>query len=191
MDIEHLPTEIGERKSVTNWTDDKITPHTWELLFDAARCAPSSWNHQPARYVAVTNQDAIAAVVECLHRTNKWAIKAAGLVVQVACPTDDDRIDGKDYYLYDCGLAMMSLVYQAQVLGLSARQMIGWDEQALKTVLQIPNSYRVVVVTGLGYPSNSFISTSLAEAKRRLTNQHKRNALQHMLSWQHWQGADQ
>lgn len=190
MGKEQLAIEIVERKSATNWTGQQISHETWELLFDAARCAPSAWNRQPARYIAVTNRDSIRALTDCLHRTNRWAKKAAGLVVQVACPTDDDRIDGKDYYLYDCGLAMMSLVYQATILGLSTRQMTGWDELSLKACLDIPDSYRVVVVTGIGYPSNSTVSTSLAEAKRCVTGQQKRYALKHILSWQHWEGAD-
>lgn len=186
-----LAPEIIERKSVTNWTDRTISCHTWDLLFEAARCAPSSWNHQPARYVAVTKHDHIRTMTDCLHRTNTWASNAAGLVVQVACPTDDDQIDGKDYYLYDCGLAMMSLVYQATVLGLSARQMIGWDESSLKVRLGIPDSYRVVVITALGYPSQTVVSTSLAEVRRRMTSQHKRYASKHIVSWQHWGGREQ
>lgn len=181
-----LAREIAERKSVTNWTEQKISSEIWAVLFEAARSAPSSWNHQPARYIAVTEPDSIQAVADCLHRTNRWAEKAAGLVVQAACPTDDDQIGGKDYYLYDCGLAMMSLVYQATVLGLSARQMIGWDEHALKACLGVPQPYRIVIVTGLGYPSTSLVSTSMEEAKRHLTGQHKRYDVQHILSWQHW-----
>jgi nitroreductase len=186
MDHQRLALEISERKSLTNWTDQKISHETWALLFEAARAAPSSWNHQPARYVVVTDRTSMQRLCDCLHRTNRWAEKSAGLVVQVACPTDDDRIDGKDYYLYDCGLAMMSLVYQATMLGLSARQMIGWDESSLKACLGIPTEYRVVVVTGLGYPSEAPWSDSLAQTKRQLTSQHKRYALKHLLSWQQW-----
>ncbi|GMA51329.1 nitroreductase [Alicyclobacillus contaminans] len=190
MDQLQLAPEIAERKSVTNWTDQKISREAWELLFEAARRAPSSWNHQPARYIAVTTPENIRALSDCLHRTNRWAEHAAGLVVQVACPDDDDRIDGKDYYLYDCGLAMMSLVYQAQILGITARQMIGWDESAVKDCLGIPSEYRVVVITGLGYPSVSPLSTSLAQIKRQATCQHKRYALKHLLSWQRWEDTE-
>jgi nitroreductase len=52
-----LVQEIAERKSVTNWTDKKISPETWAVLLEAARRAPSSWNHQPARYVLVDDEE--------------------------------------------------------------------------------------------------------------------------------------
>lgn len=181
-----LVPEIAERKSLTNWTHDKISHDTWELLLEAARTAPSSWNQQPARYVAVTHVANIQALCSVLHRTNAWAAHAAGIVVQVACPDDDNRVDGKDYYLYDCGLAMMSLVYQAQALGLTTRQMIGWDEAGVKAHLGIPERYRVVVMTGLGYPTASGFAARFAHVKRKVTSQDKRYALEHLLSFEQW-----
>lgn len=184
-----LASEIAERKSVTNWTKQKCTAEVWECLLEAARCAPSSWNHQPARYILIQKEGNIKKLANAFHRTNKWAANAAGLIVQVANPDDDDRISGKDYYLYDCGLAMMSLVYQAQVLGLSCRQMIGWDEAEVKQQLNIPPHYRVVIITALGYPDHSFISSTSQELKRTLTQQHKRYQSKHISSWEEWNGG--
>jgi nitroreductase len=183
-----LAPEIAERKSVTNWTKQKISKDMWELLMEAARRAPSSWNHQPARYIQIQNEGNIKELSNAFHRTNKWAAKAAGLIVQVANPEDDDCVSGKDYYLYDCGLAMMSLVYQAQLIGLSCRQMIGWDETEVKKQLSIPPAYRVVVVTALGYPSSSFVSNISQEIKRTLTQQYKRYDTKHISSWEQWNG---
>lgn len=181
-----LAAEIEERKSITNWSARKIEMDTWSCLFEAARRAPSSWNHQPARYITVNEKSDIRALCNTLHRTNSWAEKAAGLIVQVAAPEDDDRIDGKEYYLYDCGLAMMSLIYQAQVLGVTTRQMIGWDEAAVKSLLIIPDRYRVVVIAGLGYPSESAVSEQGAMLKRRLTAQHTRFNMKHLVFWKKW-----
>jgi nitroreductase len=185
-----LAPEIAERKSITNWSQQKCSKEDWELLLEAARSAPSSWNHQPARYVLLENEVNIKRLSNAFHRTNKWAAHAAGLIVQVANPEDDDRVSGKDYYLYDCGLAMMSLVYQAQIMGLTCRQMIGWDEAQVKQMLNIPSNYRVVVITAIGYPSSSFISNGAQDLKRTLTQQHKRNSAKHISSWEQWIGDD-
>jgi nitroreductase len=185
LEIELAP-EIADRKSVTNWENREIALETWNCLFEAARRAPSSWNNQPARYIAVTEKEDILKLCSALHRANGWAGKAAGLLVQVAAPEDDDRVDGKDYYLYDCGLAMMSLIYQAQVLGITTRQMIGWDEAEVKSILMIPGRYRVVIVAGLGYPSDSLFSKQMVELKRHLTHQHKRFDMKHLVFWQNW-----
>jgi nitroreductase len=186
---ESLAFEIKERRSQTNWTNQAISTHVWDLLIEAARCAPSSWNHQPSRYILLKEIDLIKKVVSAFHRTNSWASKAAGLIVQIGNPLDDDRVDGKDYYLYDCGLAMMSLIYQGQVMGLTSRQMIGWDEKEVKQLLQIPDPYRVVVITALGYPSSSSLSQGIAEAKRVFTQQNKRYQVDHIAYWNTWKGG--
>jgi nitroreductase len=186
--IKTLAPEILERKSVTNWTKQKWANDVWELLMEAARRAPSSWNHQPARYILIQNEENIKRLSNAFHRTNKWAANAAGLIVQMANPEDDDRVNGKDYYLYDCGLAMMSLVYQAQLMGLSCRQMIGWDEREVKKLLNVPSEYLVVVITAIGYPSSSIISQTSQELKRTITQQHKRYDTKHISSWEKWNG---
>ncbi|MHB1630123.1 MAG: nitroreductase family protein [Bacilli bacterium] len=186
-----LLPHIATRQSVTNWTREPISADAWDLLFEAARRAPSSWNRQPARYVAVTDRASIRKLSEVIHRCNRWAARAAGLVVQMACPADDDRVDGKEYYLYDCGLAMMSLVYQAQAMGITARQMIGWDESDIRVLLGIPERYRIVVVVGLGYPAKHGLSATIAARKRQITAQHKRFATGHIVHWQRFGGRAQ
>ncbi|NRD77748.1 nitroreductase family protein [Bacillus sp. BRMEA1] len=183
-----LAREIMERKSITNWTKQKCSMDVWELLLESARRAPSSWNHQPARYIILQNESNIQKLASAFHQTNKWATHAAGLIVQIADPDEDDRVAGKDYYLYDCGLAMMSLVYQAQLMGLSCRQMIGWDETLVKSLLNIPPNFRVVIITAIGYPSSSAFSQTSQELKRTLTQQHKRYGIKHISWWEQWNG---
>jgi nitroreductase len=183
-----LVPEIAERSSVTNWTTKQISEEVWTVLFEAARRAPSSWNHQPARYVAVHEEAAKRCLCDALHRCNRWAEKAPGLIVQVACPEDDDKVAGKEYYLYDCGLSMMSLVYQAQALGITSRQMIGWEEDEVRSILGIPEKYRIVVITAIGYPSVSPVSEAVAQVKRHATAQHKRHKVENTVFWQAWGG---
>lgn len=191
MQTEGLLPEIEDRKSVTNWKNLMIRNEHWELMLEAARRAPSSWNHQPARYVLVTEREHIERLAQTVHRTNGWAVNAAALVVLAAAPEDDDRVGGKDYYLYDCGLSMMSMIYQAQALGITSRQMIGWDEEQVKGCLSIPNRYRVVVITAIGYPEETGVTSKLADWKRTLTGQHKRYAVEHTVYWQRWgEGSD-
>lgn len=83
-----LAPEITERKSVTNWTKQKCAKDVWDLLMEAARRAPSSWNHQPARYILIQNEENIKKLSYAFHLTNKWAVDAAGLIVQTANPKE-------------------------------------------------------------------------------------------------------
>lgn len=186
---EKLAKEIEERRSQTHWSKRNLSAHAWELLIEAARRAPSSWNHQPARYILLKDGPSIKKAVSAFHRINDWASKASGLIVQIADPRKDDRIEGKDYYLYDCGLAMMSLVYQAQFMGLSSRQMIGWDETEIKQILHIPEPFRVVVITALGYPDTSAFRQCFQDAKRAVTQQNRRFKADHIAYWHSWKGV--
>lgn len=181
-----LAPAIHYRQSTTDWSPQPLQPIVWEVLLEAARRAPSSWNHQPARYVVVDHQQTKKRLMSVVHRGNAWAGKSPGWVVQFACPADDDIIDGKPYYLYDCGLAMMSLIYQAQVLGLVARQMIGWDEQGVKEVLALPKHVRVVVITALGYPPTTSFARRMTHFRRRMTQQHKRFSVEYIAAREHW-----
>ncbi|WP_162297080.1 nitroreductase family protein [Sporolactobacillus pectinivorans] len=188
-DVENeLAPEILQRKSVSHWNGEKCSEEIWDLLIEAARLAPSSWNHQPARYIIIKDEKNIRALSQCLHRTNQWVSDASGLIVQVAKQEDDDRTDGKDYYLYDCGLAMMSLIYQAQIMGLMCRQMIGWDERQVKQRLDIPEPYRVVVITALGFPSKSGFRSTVQDLKRNLTQQNRRYKVNQVFFREKWNG---
>ncbi|MBS4174955.1 nitroreductase family protein [Bacillus sp. FJAT-49736] len=189
-EVNTLALEIMERKSVTNWTEQQCSRHTWDLLIEAARRSPSSWNHQPARYILLDEKESILKIENALHRTNRWALKAAGLIVQVANPEDDDQIAGKDYYLYDCGVAMMSIIYQATIMGITCRQMIGWDEAEVKRILQIPKEFRIVVITAIGYPTSSGLSKITNELKRKCTGQDKRYHPKHTFFWGTWNGGN-
>lgn len=82
----------------------------------------------------------------------------------------------------------MSLVYQAQLMGLSCRQIIGWDETEIKKLLNIPSTYLVVIITAIGYPSSSKISQVSQDLKRTITQQHKRYDKKHICSWEKWNG---
>jgi nitroreductase len=184
-----LALEIESRRSTTAWRQEKVSRDTWATLLEAARRAPSSWNHQPARYIVIDDDRQKSVLCRGLHRTNRWAEKAPGLIVQVARPEDDDISFGQPYYLFDCGLAMMSLVYQAQSMGISTRMMIGFDEADVRETIQLPTTYRIVVMAGLGYLSDSTFAGTINHLQRRVTGQNKRYAVEDIVSWQVWGGT--
>lgn len=186
---DEVAPEMITRQSVTHWRAEKMTDATWALLIEAARRAPSSWNHQPARYIVIDDDEQRAKVCRGLHRVNRWAARAPALLVQVARPSDDDIVSGQPYYLYDCGLAMMSLVFQAQRLGIYSRMMIGFDEDDIRNVTQIPADYRIVVMAGLGYLSDSKLAEKMQHVRRRVSGQHKRYSAKDIVSRQVWGGA--
>ncbi|MGE3343197.1 MAG: nitroreductase family protein [Vicinamibacterales bacterium] len=125
-------------------------------LFEAARWAPSSRNEQPWRFVVVDRRqqpELHARVVETLSRGNQaWAPAAPLLVaVVVKLHVGDDPAAANRHAYYDTGHAVGLLTMQAQALGLSVRQMEGFDRQGATAVLRIPESYEIAVVMAMGY----------------------------------------
>ena len=105
-----LPT-IETRRARRAITDQSIDRETLDVLFHAALLAPSCANNQPWRFVIVEDEAVLDRVKEHLTGGNYWA-KVSSAIVAVASRVDlDCRIpDGREYYLFGCGMAAMNLM---------------------------------------------------------------------------------
>lgn len=122
-------------------------------LLEAARWAPSSGNSQPWRFYVINSPEALAKAHTALHPGNqRWANRAPLMLLICANPADDGDINGQPLYLLDCGLAVENLLLQGTEEGLVVHPIAGWDEAAMRAVMEIPHPYRIVVVIVIGYP---------------------------------------
>ena len=66
---------------------------------------------------------------------------------------------GTDYHLIDIGIAGEHFVLQAEDLGLGTCW-IGWfDEEAIKSILNVPKDKKIDVLLALGYYNEDGMST--------------------------------
>lgn len=124
-------------------------------LFEAARWAPSSFNEQPWRFFVACRDEAPLGwrtLMDTLTARNQsWAAAAPALVL-VAVKTTFDRggaVNQMAYY--DAGQAVGFLSLQATSQGLSIRQMEGFDREAAREKLRIPDGFDPAVVMAVGY----------------------------------------
>jgi nitroreductase len=126
---------------------------TDELIRDLASCAslaPSCFNNQPTRFVFVHGARALGEMHRALNRGNEWA-RAASLIIAVHGRTEDDCVTGgREYYLFDAGLAVAFLVLRATERGLVAHPIAGYDEEAVREILAIPEDSRVITLVIVG-----------------------------------------
>ena len=124
-----------------------------EKILDAARLAPSARNTQPWCFIVVKGREAVGTLVTRAFSESNLMVREAPVVI-IACakPGDDIIRDGKEYYLFDVGLAVENLLLAATDLGLVTHPMTGVDEDELKKILDIPDEVRFVVATPLAYP---------------------------------------
>jgi nitroreductase len=124
-------------------------------LFEAARWAPSSFNEQPWRFVVTsprTSPEPHAALLASLTQTNQaWAAAAPILVLAAAASTLERNAEPNALAWYDTGQAVAQLTVQATTMGISVRQMQGFDRVRARAACRVPDAYDPAVVMAIGY----------------------------------------
>ncbi len=160
---------VRKRRSVRKYKPDKVPKAEIEYVLEASRLAPSWKNLQCWRYIVVTDE----ATRRKITMTD-WAAKAPVVVVGCGDPSKAGDRDGKPYYMLDMGISMEHLVLAAAERGLGTCWLGGHlDEKVVRDALGVPENYRVVAMTPLGYPDES------PPAKPR-------KPMSEMVTWEKW-----
>lgn len=134
-------------------------------MLEAARWAPSGMNGQPWRfYVGAQGDETYEQILSSLVVFNqKWAKNSSLLILVASTTVKADGNQNADY-LFDCGLAVSQLVFEAHHRGLIAHQMAGFDKSAARTALSMPNELVPVIVVAIGkQDSPEKLDAALAE----------------------------
>ncbi len=149
---------MSKRRSVRKFSEKKIAPEILERVLDAGRLAPSAVNLQPWRFVIIRSPETRRALVECT-RGGKQAHLGMGDLCIVACGHEDDCYQRQGNYMksfaIDVAIALDHMMLAAAAEGLGTCWIGAFNEDAVKELLQIPNPWRVVGMTPLGYPAES------------------------------------
>ena len=145
------------------------TPITDELIKELARCAglaPSCFNNQPWRFVFVKDPDVLSEMHKTLSRGNRWVQRASMMIAVFSRKEDDCNIQGREYHLFDVGMATGFLLVRATELGLVAHPIAGYNEGKVKKTLGIPEDMSVITLVNVGKKSES-LNELLSEDQRR------------------------
>jgi len=158
---------LAERWSPRAFEDRPVEPDKLGSLFEAARWAPSCFNDQPWSFVLGTREDpaTFEAIASTLAPANRaWANQAPVLILASARTTFARSGKPNRHALYDLGGAVAHLSIQAQSLGLSVHQMAGFDVDAARAALAIPEGYEPVTAIAVGYRAQpNVLSEELAQ----------------------------
>jgi nitroreductase len=150
-----IDPQFPARWSPRSFTDRELTKAEAMTLFEAARWAPSSSNHQPWRFVwALRGEAEFAAIAAALTGNNPvWASKAALLIAVASKDTVTDREGAEAPNRtagFDTGAAWMSLALQAPAMGLAAHAMGGFDSDKLAAAIDLPKGHTLQCVVAVG-----------------------------------------
>ncbi len=146
---------IHNRSSIRKYKSDPVPEEKITKTLEAAQAAPSWANRQCWRFIVVDDEGTKENLAASLPEGNpaaKGILQAPVVIVLCADPSASGSIDGKDYYLLDAGLAMQQLMLAARAEGLGTCWVAWMEEDKIREACSVPEGYRVVGLTPLGFP---------------------------------------
>lgn len=151
-----LLKQIESRRAYRALDSGPIAEDVLLRLAQAAHLAPSSNNNQPWRIVTVVEPKRLGAVKESLTPGNYWARKASAITAFATKAEWSSRLDGgRDLAWFELGMAAMAYQLQAVEEGLRVHPIIGFDAEAAKKAIGLPQDVTLEVLVVLGYPGES------------------------------------
>ena len=148
------------RKSVRDYLDRAVEREKIMMCLEAARLAPSACNSQPWKFIVIDDKELKDKLCDKafggIYSMNTFCKKAPVIVVVISEESKflariGGMVRGTKYYLIDIGIAGEHFVLRAQDLGLGTCW-IGWfNEQGVKSVLNIPHDKKIDILIALGY----------------------------------------
>lgn len=139
-------------------------------LSRVAGLAASCFNNQPWRFIFVRSPDVLGELFGALSKWNKWATAASMIVVVVSKADYDCQIRGREYFLFDTGMATAHLILRATELGLVAHPIAGYSPKKVRAVLGIPDEMSVVTLVIVGKRAGG-VSELLSEDQARVESE--------------------
>ena len=165
----HVKDALDTRRAYRSLEKTEISEELIRDLAGSAQLAASCYNRQPWRFVFVHNPGMLEALHGALSKGNEWA-RFASMIIAVVSRQDFDCVTkGREYYLFDTGMATASLILRATERDLVAHPIAGFDEDKAKEILNIPGDMRLITLVIVGKHSetiNPILSENQAESEK-------------------------
>jgi nitroreductase len=159
MDVKEA---IRTRRAYRSLEPIEVTEELVRDLAESAQLTCSCNNNQPWRFVFAYDPDVLKKLHGAVSRGNVW-VQAASMIIAVFSRKDLDCLrKGREYYLFDTGMATAFMILRATELGLVAHPIAGFNEDAVKEILDIPEEMRLITLVIVGKRSET-ISPLLSE----------------------------
>ena len=146
---------MKQRRSIRNYSKQVVSKEQLQQILEAIQCSPSWKNKQCVEVIVIDDkqkQKEIGEMVKHNPCENAYT-NATYTLVFIADPSRSGNRDEKPYYMADCAIAVEHALLCATHLGLGSCWVGIFPEQQLKQYLAIPEQYRIVALTPIGYPN--------------------------------------
>jgi nitroreductase len=142
---------VKNRRSYRVFKPDLPETEKVERILNAARLAPTWANMQGVHYIVVREPENVKAVWDAVGQTRKFIQAPMFIVGVISEKASGTNLNGQKYFGVDFGICFEHLLLAATAEGL-ASCWIGWfNENKVKQALNIPDNYKVMGITALGY----------------------------------------
>ncbi len=149
MDVQEA---IKKRYSVRSYQNRPVDDKSLKAVLEAARFAPSASNQQEWRFVVVRDSEMRKNLMKAAN--NQPFVGQAPIVIAACAVVTDKVMPCKQLaYPVDIAIAVDHMTLAAVELGLGTCWVGAFDEAAVKQLLEVPATARVVVLLTLGYPA--------------------------------------
>lgn len=143
-----------DRWSPRSFTGEPVPDTVLLSAFEAARWAPSASNAQPWRFLLAQHGDAHwdEFVSVLMPRNALWASQASALIVILSALRVERRGEIVDNvsHSFDAGAAWTNFAHQALLLGWHTHGIGGFDREAARERLAVPDGFAVEAMVALG-----------------------------------------
>jgi nitroreductase len=153
---------ILKRRSIRKFKNKPVSYEILEKCVNAARLAPSAMNMQPCEYIVVDKKELVEKVFESIILSSSILDKQPTAYVIILV----NKSIRKEGYQHDVGLAAENIILTALENGVGSCCVGAFNEEKLKSLLSIPQNYRIDLVIALGYPDEE----PVVEEVRNSTN---------------------
>lgn len=145
---------IEVRRSIRKYKNTEIEDGKLEKILESARIAPSAANRQEWKFVVVKDANIRMKLVEACYG-QKFVAEAPVLIV--ACSTESEKIMpcGQYAYTVDLSIALSFMILQATEFELGTCWLGAYNENMVKTILNIPDDIKIVGMITVGYPDEN------------------------------------
>jgi nitroreductase len=164
MDLKQI---VEIRRATRSLAPVTVTEELIRDLADCAKMAPSCYNHQPWRFIFVHKTETLETLFTAMSRGNEWTQQASMIIAVFSEKSLDCQVKGREYYLFDTGMAVAFLLLRATEMGLVAHPIAGFDEDKVKQILRIPDKMTLITLIIVGKKTEQ-ISPLLSEKMARV-----------------------
>ena len=152
---------IKGRRSVRSFTQgQQVAEDVVKRILEAGRWAPSWANSQCVRYVLVRDRKRIEQLAATMPERNPAhpAFKTCAFVLAVVAKhglagyKKGQKIEERDWYMFDAGCAVQNVCLAIHALGLGTVIVGLFDWRRANEVLNVPEGYETICLLPVGYP---------------------------------------